>query len=106
MNFSETQMLPAMPGSATSANRGLGLVTAWLRAIRAQVRRRRKKRTLRLCETLSLGEKRFLAVVRVDRKRFLLGGAGNSVSLLTELPARAESDDVEDGKTVEEVKAR
>jgi len=43
---------------------------------------------MRLCETLSLGERRFLAVVRVDDEQFLIGGAGNSISLLTRLPAR------------------
>jgi hypothetical protein len=47
-------------------------------------------RQLKLRETLSLGEKRFLAVVEFERQRFLIGGAANSVSLLTELPGDAQ----------------
>ena len=42
-------------------------------------------KTLRLCENLSLGEKRFVAVIQVESERFLIGGAAGSVSLLTRL---------------------
>ncbi len=45
----------------------------------------RPARQLRLCETLALGEKRFLAVVECGPQKFLIGGAGNSVVLLTRL---------------------
>jgi flagellar biogenesis protein FliO len=45
------------------------------------VGRRREKR-LRLRETLSLGEKRFLAVVQFDQQEFLVGGTGSSLALL------------------------
>ena len=48
-----------------------------------------RQRSLQLCETLSLGEKRFIAVVQVGTQQFLVGGAGNSVSLLTDLPSPA-----------------
>ena len=44
-----------------------------------------KSKRLRLCETVSLGEKRFLAIVQVDGQRFLVGGAQSSVSMLTRL---------------------
>jgi|SRR5580698_7120068 flagellar biogenesis protein FliO len=47
----------------------------------------RRKNTMRLCETLPLGDKRFLAVVLVEQQKFLVGGAGNSVALLAELRA-------------------
>ena len=46
----------------------------------------RRKNNIHLCETLSLGEKRFLAVVLVEQQKFLVGGAGNSVNLLAKLP--------------------
>ena len=49
---------------------------------RGMVGRRREKR-LRLRETLSLGEKRFLAVVEFDQEEFLVGGTGSSLALLT-----------------------
>jgi flagellar biogenesis protein FliO len=50
-----------------------------------QRQRQAQSRRLRLCETVSLGEKRFLAIVNVDGKQFLVGGAAGSVALLTEL---------------------
>ena len=45
----------------------------------------RKARRLRVCETLSLGERRFLAVIEFDRQEFLVGGSGNSLALLARL---------------------
>jgi flagellar biogenesis protein FliO len=45
----------------------------------------RKTRRLRVCETLSLGERRFLAVIEFDRQEFLVGGTGSSVELLARL---------------------
>lgn len=45
----------------------------------------RPPRRLRLCETLSLGEKRFIAVVRYDRQQFLVGGTANSIALIARL---------------------
>jgi flagellar biogenesis protein FliO len=44
-------------------------------------------RRLRLSETLSLGEKRFLAVVQFQQQEFLVGGTGNSIALLARLDA-------------------
>ncbi|HET7099952.1 MAG TPA: flagellar biosynthetic protein FliO [Terriglobia bacterium] len=49
------------------------------------VRVKRKERSMRLCETLSLGDRRFLAVVLVEQQKFLVGAAGNSVALLARL---------------------
>lgn len=58
---------------------------------RAQtVRCKRKERALHLCETLSLGDRRYLALVRVGEQKFLVGAAGNSISLLTELPSQQQ----------------
>ncbi len=42
-------------------------------------------RQLRVTETVSLGEKRFVAVVQVDGRKFLIGGGSSGVSLLTQL---------------------
>jgi flagellar biogenesis protein FliO len=49
--------------------------------------RRRSARRLRLSETLSLGEKRFLAVVQFQQQEFLVGGTGTSIALLARLDA-------------------
>ena len=53
--------------------------TAWAMHIRKAPRR------LKLCESLSLGEKRVLAVVEYDKQRFLIGGGAQSVNLLARL---------------------
>jgi flagellar biogenesis protein FliO len=43
---------------------------------------RRRERSLRLCETLSLGEKRMVAVVQFERERYLLGVTNQAICLL------------------------
>lgn len=45
----------------------------------------RKPKRLRVCETLSLGERRFLAVIEFERQEFLVGGTGSSLELLARL---------------------
>ncbi len=61
----------------------VALKTLWQWVQRA-VKPRRVPR-LRVCETLSLGERRFLAVIEFDRQEFLVGGSGNSLELLARL---------------------
>lgn len=46
---------------------------------------RAPQKRLRVCESVSLGDKRFLAIVRVDSESFLLGGSTASVSMLAKL---------------------
>jgi flagellar biogenesis protein FliO len=53
-------------------------------------RSRRTPRRLRLAETISLGEHRFVAVVAFEGSRFLLGGTSNSLVLLARLNPMAE----------------
>jgi len=43
------------------------------------------KKRLRVCESVSLGEKRFVAVIQVDGEQFLVGGSASSVSTLAHL---------------------
>lgn len=74
-------------GSRTSMERWLGTVGAQLKRFLRGAVCRHRERSLRLCETLSLGDKRFLAVVQVNQEHFLVGGAGNSIALLTHLPS-------------------
>lgn len=54
-----------------------------------QVRKR-----LRVCETVSLGEKRFVAVIQVDGEQFLVGGSSSSVSTLAHLERAREFSEV------------
>jgi flagellar biogenesis protein FliO len=68
---------------------------AWLRRaverLTAGWRRHEGTRQLRLCETVALGEKRVVALVEVDGERFLIGGAGPNLTLLSKLPAARRS---------------
>ena len=50
---------------------------------------RRRPRGLRLCESLPLGDRRFVAVVEYENSRFLLGGTSASLVLLAQLPERS-----------------
>ena len=67
------------PGAAWA----VALKNLWQRVRRAV--KPRKVRRLRVCETLSLGERRFLAVIEFDHQEFLVGGSGNSLELLARL---------------------
>jgi flagellar biogenesis protein FliO len=58
-----------------------------LTAMWSRVSVRRRERSLRVCETVSLGDKRFVAVLQFERQRFLIGITAQSVSLLHRLGA-------------------
>ena len=55
------------------------------RAALACLRVRRRPRQLHLRETLSLGDKRMIAVVEFDRRRFLVAATPQRISLLQDL---------------------
>lgn len=59
----------------------------WLRILRLS---RRAPRRLRLCESLPLGERRFVAVIEFEQSRFLVGGTSGSLVLLARLEGRAD----------------
>jgi flagellar biogenesis protein FliO len=54
----------------------------WKRLLRLRLH---PPRRLRLCESLPLGERRFVAVVEFERVRFLVGGTSASLVLLAQL---------------------
>jgi hypothetical protein len=60
---------------------------------RVQRLSRRTPKRLRLCESLALGDRRFVAVVEFEAERFLLGGTPSSLVLLSRLSAAGERDD-------------
>lgn len=64
----------------------------WSRALGflSSIRFAPKTRRLQIQESLSLGEKRFLAVVEFEGQRFLVGGGRQSVTLLTKLDPGAD----------------
>jgi flagellar biogenesis protein FliO len=55
------------------------------RLARPLLKRSYRRRKLQLLEMQQLGEKRFVAIVRVGKQKFLIGGAASSVSLLAEI---------------------
>lgn len=57
------------------------LWTGWVQKVNVA----RPARNLRVLETVSLGEKRIVAVVQFEQQRFLVGACGTSVSLLSTL---------------------
>jgi len=63
---------------------------------------RRRERSLRLCETVALGDKRFVAVVQFERQRFLLGVTPQSVSLLQAVGEREDPSAGENSTTTYE----
>ena len=67
----------------------LSLLLVLLRKAFAQfvklLKRKRRRRKLQLLEMQQLGEKRFVAIMRVGRQKFLIGGAASSVLLLAEI---------------------
>jgi hypothetical protein len=79
--------------------------TFWLRVLALGERilrlNRRAPRRLRLCESLALGERRFVAVVEFETARFLVGGTPSSVVLLSRL---SDADALADGKDKENEK--
>ena len=63
---------------------GLGpRLRAWWR--RLQRIGGRAPRRLRMCESVALGERRFVAVIAFDQTRFLVGGTASSLVLLARL---------------------
>jgi flagellar biogenesis protein FliO len=63
-----------------------------LRAALAGVKIQRRQRRLRLCETLSLGDKRLIALVEYENQRFLVAATPQHIALLQSLgPATDEN---------------
>jgi flagellar biogenesis protein FliO len=70
----------------------------------------RTPRRLRLCESLPLGERRFVAVVEFENMRFLLGGTANALVLLSRLEGRTEEAGISEengaAKALEKIRRR
>lgn len=62
----------------------------WLTRHSRGVLARGASRRLKVAETVSLGEKRFVSILQVDGEQFLVGGSSSNVVLLAKLEAMAE----------------
>jgi Flagellar biosynthesis protein, FliO len=81
---SRTEELPAQVDTKPAAQSGPNAVArawSWLHGKYALTSTKR----LRVAETVSLGEKRFVALVCVEGREFLVGGGASGVSLLAQL---------------------
>jgi len=56
-----------------------------LRVLVRSIKMTRRERLLKICETLPLGDKRFLAVVQIEGNRLLIGATNQSITLLDRL---------------------
>lgn len=83
LNDAEFQGVGPATGIAMAVpDPGRGARIWWERILRLRLR---PPRRLRLCESLPLGERRFVAVVEFERMRFLVGGTSVSMVLLAQL---------------------
>ena len=80
--------------SVTEPGRALGAILlqtwTWLNRNSRGVLTRRVSRRLRVAETVSLGEKRFVSILQVDGEQFLVGGSSASLVLLAKLEEKPE----------------
>jgi flagellar biogenesis protein FliO len=60
-------------------------IGSFLRSVKV----RRRERSLRICETLPLGDKRFLAVVQIEGRRLLIGATNQSIAVLDRLDSNS-----------------
>lgn len=77
--------LPATASDPSLSARAHRLFLRIIHRVSKQLLQRHGRRKLQLLEIQQLGEKRFVAIVRVGKQRFLIGGAATSVSLLAEI---------------------
>jgi flagellar biogenesis protein FliO len=75
----------SIPSAADRGQILLARIWSFLQWMLQRVTVKQARKNLKVCENVSLGEKRFVAVIQVDEERFLIGGSSSSVSLLTRL---------------------
>jgi flagellar biogenesis protein FliO len=78
----ENGAIPRSSGETQSL--GAALVSR-IRGAFSKVSFERRTRQLKLCETLSLGDKRLLALVECGNRRFLIAATAQNISLLETL---------------------
>jgi len=78
----------SIPGAADPGKILLARISSAFQWVLRHVTVKQARKNLKVCENVSLGEKRFVAVIQVDEERFLIGGSSSSVSLLTRLHER------------------
>jgi hypothetical protein len=90
-----TLISPALPypvlaeqSSLQTLQNASGLVSRAINWIQTRKLGRSSTRRLHVSETVSLGEKRFVAVIQIDGSQYLVGGGATNVALLAKLNAK------------------
>jgi flagellar biogenesis protein FliO len=91
-----TLSLPVLSGDVelTSLRSQTGLLSRLRQWVQARRVDRSSDKRLRVAEIVSLGEKRFVAVVQVDGRHFLLAGGPTNIALLAQLDSNVPFEDV------------
>jgi len=84
-------LVPAVNPHWIALRSALGMSWKWLQQ---RLKSQQSRKRLRVCESVSLGEKRFVAVIQVDEQQFLVGGSSSSISTLAHLERSQEFSDV------------
>ena len=84
------EFAPGAEGKTGAAEAAGSKLASFLNRIASLASAHRRERRLRLCEMLSLGEKRFIAVVEYGQEKFLLAGTPQNISLLKRLDGNCE----------------
>jgi flagellar biogenesis protein FliO len=92
----DASLLPvfADEASLSTLRSHTGLLSRAWEWLQARHVTRSSTRRLRVAETVSLGEKRFVAVVQVDGRHFLLAGGPTNIVLLAQLDEKDAFEDV------------
>jgi flagellar biogenesis protein FliO len=91
-----TSPFPVIAGEASlsTLQPPTGLLSRAWKWMQGRQLARSNTRRLRVAETVSLGEKRFVAVVQVDGRHFLLAGGPTNIALLAQLDDKEPFQDV------------
>jgi hypothetical protein len=86
--------VPASAAPARNLSNSAGLLTRALNWIRERQSARFNNRRLNVAASVSLGDKRFVAVIQVDGLQFLVGGGATNVALLAQLNGKESFGDL------------
>jgi flagellar biogenesis protein FliO len=86
--------VPAPAAPARNLSNSAGLLTRALKWIRERQSARFNNRRLNVAASVSLGDKRFVAVIQVDGLQFLVGGGATNVALLAQLNGKESFGDL------------
>ena len=89
---SQPFQVPSAPSSQAHLPAGAGLLSMLWRWFKDKQVARSNTKRLQVTSSVSLGEKRFVAVVQVDGRQFLVGGGATGVSLLAQLDKKESFD--------------